>query len=191
MISHVVGIDPSLAATGVALDHGRLATIKTDPKKHGDGGRLVILRRQLRDMLTRGGLPALVVIEDLPTHAKSAGLTGRAQGVVRMTLSELEISYLAIPPATLKVFATGKGNAKKELMREAWLQFSGEDVADDNQVDAAWLRQVGLYLLGDEPENPRLGELLDARDFDALKEANKAWAKQLSSVDRYREIRET
>ena len=174
MTHRVVGIDPSLASSGVARVDGSLATIKTDPKKHGDGGRLLRLRRELAGHIQgeTGELrrPALVVIEDLPTHAKSAGLTGRAQGIVRMTLAEWDLPYVAIPPATLKKFATGKGNAKKELMREAWLQFSGDDVPDDNQVDAAWLRQVGLLFLGEPVELPD---------------------EQLAAVEQYTNIRET
>lgn len=147
----VIGIDPSLSATGVARTDGTTHTVKTDTKKDGDGGRLLKLRRELADHIRGGGQlrrPDFAVIEDLPTHAMSAGLTGRAQGIVRMTLAEWDVPYVAIPPATLKKFAAGKGNANKEAMREAWLAFSGEDNRDDNQVDAAWLRQIGLHLKG-------------------------------------------
>lgn len=158
----VIGIDPSLSATGFAYLDGELWTIKTTAKQ-GDGERLLYLYRKLAT-LTVGA--EFAVIEDLPTHAMSAGLTGRAQGIVRMTLAQRGIPYLAIPPATLKKFATGKGNADKAAMRQAWLEFSGDDNADDNQVDAAWLRQVGLHLKGEEVKLP---------------------ADQLAAVDKYKE----
>lgn len=163
---NVVGIDPSLAATGVATNSGEF-TIKTDAKKHGDGGRLAKLGTDLAQALRTQ--PTLVVIEDLPTHAMSAGLTGRAQGVVRMTLALWNIPYVAIPPATLKKFATGKGNAKKDAMRAAWLEYSGEDNADDNQVDAAWLRQIGRHFMGGRVDLPQA---------------------QLDAVEAYRDVRE-
>lgn len=146
----IIGIDPSISSTGVAWQDGGLDTIKTTLKQ-GDGERLLILYRTLANCLK--AFPAdFAVIEDLPTHAMSAGLTGRAQGIVRMTLAQYKVPYVAIPPATLKKFACGKGNAKKDAMREAWLSYSGEDNADDNQVDAAFLRLIGLHLKG-EPVN--------------------------------------
>jgi len=149
----VAGIDPSISATGVALPDGSLHTIKTTLKM-GDGERLLVMYRELTALLKTTPLD-FAVLEDLPTHAMSAGLTGRAQGIVRMTLAQRGIPYMDIPPATLKKFATGKGNAKKPVMRQAWLEFSGEDNADDNQVDAAWLRQVGLHLQGEAVDLPR------------------------------------
>ena len=171
----IIGIDPSISATGIARVNGSLGTIKTTLKE-GDGERLLNLYRELTKML-KGFDPEsgnycirsaeFAVIEDLPTHAMSAGLTGRAQGIVRMSLAQWQVPYIAIPPATLKKFATGKGNAKKPDMRAAWLEFSGQDNADDNQVDAAWLRTIGLYL--------KTGETYDLPP------------EQLAAVDKYQE----
>jgi Holliday junction resolvasome RuvABC endonuclease subunit len=157
-----MGIDPSLSATGVARYDGSFLTVKTTAKE-GDGERLLTLYRHLR--LVCAGVD-FAVIEDLPTHAMSAGLTGRAQGIVRLVLTQWDVPYVAVPPATLKKFATGKGNAKKDAMRQAWLDYSGEDNKDDNQVDAAFLRLIGLHLKGETVNLP---------------------AEQLAAVDKYKE----
>lgn len=137
---HIVGIDPSLTATGVAYHTGALLTIKTKAKERD--GRLC----QIADVIDQ--LQAdVVVMEDLPRNAMAAGVTGMVQGVIRERLQRREIPYILVTPATLKAFATGKGNAKKPDMRAAWLAYAGADVKDDNQVDAAWLREAGMYLL--------------------------------------------
>lgn len=141
----VVGIDPSLAATGIAFASEETAVVR-DRKLKGDK-RLVLLYLAVKSAV-RG--VDFAVIEDLPTHAKSAGLTGRAQGVVRLALQHEEVPYIALPPATLKKAATGKGNADKKAMREAMESLLGERPGmSHDEVDAWWLRECGLFLAGD------------------------------------------
>lgn len=140
----VVGIDPSLSATGIAT-HRDLWTAP-DRRFKGDE-RLHDLWLHVNMAVTGDG-PYLAVIEDLPTHAHGAGKTGMAHGVVRHCLLDNQVPYLTVPPATLKVFATGRGNCTKPDMRVELLQRTGRDVRDDNQCDAAWLREIGLHLLG-------------------------------------------
>lgn len=95
--------------------------------------------------------PDLVVIEDLPTHAHGAGITGMVHGAARARLIGCNVPYALVTPATLKSFATGKGNAGKPDMAVALYKRAGEEFADDNQVDAAWLRYAGLAHLGALP----------------------------------------
>lgn len=64
------------------------------------------------------------------------------------------IRVAEVPPSTLKRYATGKGTAPKSDMRMALYKRSGIDVPDDNQVDATWLRQMGLAHLGDPDAVP-------------------------------------
>lgn len=142
----VFGIDPSLSATGVATVD-ELFTVHT---KAGDDDRLHVIYDAVRCTTDHGAGDRLAVIEDLPTHAHGAGLTGMAQGVVRLALWHADCPFVVVPAATLKKYATGRGDATKADMRMAWFQRTGQDVRDDNQVDAAWLRQVGLALAGEQ-----------------------------------------
>lgn len=138
----VLGLDLSITATGVALPDGKLLTIKATS---GGDHRLVRIEQFLR------AIPIgvdLAVIEDLPTQAMSAGITGMVHGVVRATLINLGIPYVLITPATLKAFATGKGNADKTAMALAAFKRAGLEFGDDNQCDAFWLRAAGLDRLG-------------------------------------------
>lgn len=134
----VLALDLSITATGICLPDGTTHTVTTRDK--GDW-RLVAIRHAVRQAT---GALDLAVIEDLPTHAKSAGITGMVHGAVRTVLLDEGIPYVLVTPATLKAFATGKGNADKTAMAIAALKRAGREFPDDNQCDAAWLRWAAL-----------------------------------------------
>lgn len=145
----LIGIDPSLAATGLhwGEDGAAVYTKASDPQ------RLSVIFKKVCEKLE--GVH-LAVIEDLPTHAHSAGLTGQVQGVVRLALQIRGVPYIAVPPASLKVFATGSGRANKEAMRSAAEARLGSipNHWDDNVVDAFWLEQMGVYYVKERGLRP-------------------------------------
>jgi Holliday junction resolvasome RuvABC endonuclease subunit len=143
-MSVVAGIDPSLSGTGIATPDW-MRTVG-GAAKVGDR-RLEIIFDAMLDVV--GLNPVLVMIEDLPTHAPGAGKTGMSQGVVRLALVIGGIRYVKVTPAGLKKFATGSGIATKPDMRMEIFKRTGQDIRDDNQVDAWWLRQLGLQHLGE------------------------------------------
>jgi Holliday junction resolvasome RuvABC endonuclease subunit len=138
----VIGLDPSLTGTGIADGNGVLSTVG------GDADDPDRLNRIYTAIVQVASGVALAVVEDLPTHARGAGLTGMAQGVVRLALIHTGVPYVTVTAATLKKYATGSGNAGKPDLRMAMFKRSGQDVRDDNQVDAWWLRQIGLRAFG-------------------------------------------
>lgn len=145
---NVIGLDLSLTSTGIALTNGTTTVIK-GAADLGDW-RLCRIRDAVSHA-TKAERPDLVVIEDLPTHGKAAGLTGMVHGAVRSLLVEREIPYALIAPATLKAFATGKGGGDKTPMAIAALKRAGREFENDkggDQCDAWWLRQAGLHHLG-------------------------------------------
>jgi Holliday junction resolvasome RuvABC endonuclease subunit len=141
---NIVGIDPSLTATGIAGPLGETTVVY--PKACTGDDRLGYLYAEVRENLYAADV---AVVEDLPTHAHGAGKTGMAQGVIRLAVLRSTAQLLTVTPATVKKFATGKGNATKADMRMALYQRTGEDVRDDNQVDAWWLRAIGHQLVGE------------------------------------------
>ena len=143
-IPPVIGIDPSLTATGIADADGRLHVHGGDAKV-GDA-RLEIIYGAVMDACD--ARPVLAVIEDLPTHAKGAGFTAQAQGVVRLALRHAGVPYAEVIPSVLKKYADGNGQATKPDMRMALYKRTGADVRSEDQVDAAWLRHMGLDHLG-------------------------------------------
>lgn len=145
--ANIVGLDLSLAATGVSICDGRLYTIK--PKKVGDR-RLAEIAGTLQGFLLPMLGDPIVVMEDVPFGLRNAaaGALGMLHGAVRLALISDGVPYITVPPATLKTYATGRGNAQKADLRMELYRRTEVDIRDDNQVDAAWLRLLGLDLLG-------------------------------------------
>ncbi len=145
---NVLGVDPSMTATGICRVDGSLLTVRQKSKSVARGDwRLCDIYWAVNSAI--GGGPQLAVVEDIPMNAMAAGITAQANAVAKLALMHCGVPILKVAPATLKVFATGKGNATKPDMRMAWYQRTGADVSDDNQVDAAWLRQLGLAMVGE------------------------------------------
>lgn len=137
----VVGLDLSLTSAGVATDAG---TFTIASKANGDE-RLLDIRDRVHDAAVGADL---AVIEDLPTHAKSAGITGRVQGVVRVTLMDAKVPYVLVVPSVLKKYATDNGNADKVAMAVAALKRFGMEFRTSDECDAYWLRAMALDALG-------------------------------------------
>lgn len=137
---NIIGLDLSLTATGIAHVDGSTSTVKTRTE---DGDRrLVRIQDAVRAAIAPG--VQLAVIEDLPTHAKGAGITGMVHGAVRAVLIEHTVPYALVVAATLKAYATGNGSADKTAMALAAFKRAGVEFPDDNQCDAWWLRVAGL-----------------------------------------------
>ncbi|MDQ3107836.1 MAG: crossover junction endodeoxyribonuclease RuvC [Actinomycetota bacterium] len=142
MIPAVAGIDLSLTAPGLATAAG-VAVLK--PKTTGTQ-RLIVIRDWIVDVVDTN---TVAVLEGYafgrPNQAHHLGELG---GVVRVALAERDITTWIAAPATIKKFATGRGNARKPDMLDASRRAGYEGSNDDNAVDAWWLYQYGLYVLG-------------------------------------------
>lgn len=148
-MTRVYALDLSLTATGVACPNGVLDTYR--PATEGDR-RLDDIVNEVEMLLGDEDLDdVLVVLEGPVTRSHAATAIGMLHGAIRLTLIRWTLDYLIVPPAVLKTYATGRGNAPKPDMRMELYKRTGADVVDDNQVDAAWLRLLALDLLG-EPE---------------------------------------
>lgn len=158
----VVGLDLSLTATGLATRDG-VWTIRTRSAVTL-AGRVDRLGKIGQDIFWRTPRGALVMVEG-PSFGSSTGQAHLRAGlwwviVAGVTRSGMEA--VEVPPKTLKKFATGSGNANKPAMRDALFRRTGMDLDDDNQVDAWWLRQAGLHLIGDPDAIPLPKSQLDA-----------------------------
>lgn len=142
----VIGLDLSLTETGIATTAGQ-TTIKTSPDTRLED-RLLTIRDSIYRTISDAGSNPLVVIENYVTRSPAASILGMVHGVIRVHLHEHHIPYVLIPPASLKRYATGKGNATKPDIRVAILQRYSQDIRNDNACDAFVLRAMGLDALG-------------------------------------------
>lgn len=148
----VVGIDPSLTGTGIAVGLSLAETITTKPTGTDVRARLTRIRGIVADVLRIVPADALVVIEGPSFGREQPGLAHLRAGLWWSLVNDLcacGCTVAEVPPKTLKKFATGSGNASKSDMRMALFKRLGIDNPDDNQVDALWLREAGLHLVGD------------------------------------------
>jgi Holliday junction resolvasome RuvABC endonuclease subunit len=140
----VVGLDLSLTATGYACQYGE----RVIGSKLRGVERLVDLRDQISTRLT-GDTPTLVMVEGYAYgRTNQAHQMGELGGLIRVELFRLDLRWVDVPPSTLKMYATGKGNAGKSEVLVSAVRRLGYSGADDNQADALWLRALGMALLG-------------------------------------------
>lgn len=171
---HVVGVDTSLTASGIAwpdgttMTHGRagLTGHTTTP-----GARSVQLSDLAQEIYERivgrthtdgSARPVLVAVESVPTSGTRVD-TERCflwwRLVEKLTLNGIPV--LAVPPTTIKLYISGMGNAnKREVIASVKRDLpqweirktgkTGKVLAtdDDNKADAAVLVAIGCHLLG-------------------------------------------
>jgi Holliday junction resolvasome RuvABC endonuclease subunit len=141
----ILALDLSLTRTGVCRPDGSCSVIRTG---HLRGmPRIDDIARQVQS-LARGA--DLVVIEGY-----SFGSQGRATfdvaelgGCVRFLLHRLGMQYVDVPPATLKKFATGKGNSPKDAMIAEAIRRFGFAGFDNNEADAYLLWCLARHAYG-------------------------------------------
>lgn len=149
----VIGLDLSLTATGVAIiDDGRVEvhTIRSSAKADASIAervkRLDRIRWEVDGLLTA---PTLVVIEGPSFGQSRQGGEHLRAGLWWRIASARPTITAEVPPATLKKYLTGRGNAgKDEVLLAVARRFPDVDVRDNNMADALGLAAMGARHLG-------------------------------------------
>lgn len=132
----IVGLDLSLTATGIATDTHTIRVAPTRLKLAGPA-RLAWLRDTIAEHVTNADLAIIEGYAYGTKHQREA--LGELGGVIRVMLWDHQIAHTTIPPATLKQYATGHGNAQKQTMVLAAQRHLGYTGNDHNCADALWL----------------------------------------------------
>ena len=145
-----LGLDPSLTSTGIAPPVDVPFRLKSKPGAH-PAARLAAIRDAVLRVVTVSRAN-VVAIEgySFASHAAHAHELGALGGLLRVALWEADVPYAEVPPATLKKYATGKGNASKEEVLGAAIRRLGYTGDHTDEADALWLRAMAhdFYNIG-------------------------------------------
>jgi crossover junction endodeoxyribonuclease RuvC len=136
---NITALDLSLTSTGVADEDG----VRTITSKLKGMARIA----EILERIVAISLADLFVIEDYAFqggHDAYAHALGELGGVVRFELWRNGVPYVDVGVSNLKKYATGKGNAKKELMLAEAIRRLDYQGASNDEADALWLREMAL-----------------------------------------------
>src|SRR5258708_31452342 len=114
----ILGIDPGVAGTGIALVSGPGTVVSCDSvvtKPGPDGPRLLVITRHLRALLAEKP-PGEASLEELfmGRNATSAIGVAQARGAILAVLEECGIPVFEYKPSQVKIVLTGYGKADKQ-----------------------------------------------------------------------------
>ena len=153
----IIGVDPSVTSTGVAVDHdGEVTLSQIEPGKLKPPltglGRLVYITGEILEACI-GGPDVLLVIEG-PGRQQGYGIVNVAlHWMIRRELAfgAPTLQTLVVPPATLKKFVTDDGRAGKSEVGQGIKDRWGDEYEGTLQEDVAEafaLMHVGRCWLG-------------------------------------------
>ena len=169
-LMRIIGIDPSLTATGIAiLENGEwtmLDVLKNNLRGHE---RMDYIISNLAELFV--GLQAgdIVVMEG-PSFNSQGQRSHELAGIWWLIRHEMwyypDITVVIVPPTTRAKYASGRGNAGKAEVYEAIQeQFPDITIKDHNVGDAIILASIGARRIG----SPVDDKLEDSPEMDAYK----------------------
>ncbi len=145
----IVGLDLSLTHTGLCSPSGATDRLNTPASTVSGHDRLDEILQAVADWTD---VADLVAIEgySYSSRASQAHAAGELGGLVRHRLWRLGTPYLDVPPACVKKYATGKGNAGKDEVVTAAVR-RGADLytgTTNDEADAFFLWALASDLAG-------------------------------------------
>ncbi len=144
----ILALDPA-TKTGWAHSAGPSGVWDFKVLRDESGGmRLIRLKSKLGHIIESVGID-LVVFEAArnaaPKMQNALVIQAELQSVIKTFCEERAINYRGYSPSEIKTFATGKGNANKDLMvKKAQQTFTNIKIIDDNHADALFLLHLAM-----------------------------------------------
>ena len=141
--TRILALDLSLTSSGWCWcdDTDELVTGTLNPGDRKGARRMGWLRDRVLHLVDESAA-GLVAIEGFSFGSKGRAVVdiGGLGWVVRTALWDANVPYVEVAPSLIKKFATGKGNAPKELVRDAARdRFVLRPGISGDECDAIWL----------------------------------------------------
>lgn len=185
----VVALDLSLTATGIAVTHDqvgepRLSCRTITPRRRPSANIIDHQRLHETFQAVAAALacrPDLVVVEFLPAVVGTGGSPLRLaelHGALKHWMWSKGHQYVDVEPQHIKTYATGKGNAKKELVRAEITARYGSllHIGSSDEADAVGLLTLALAGYG-QPLADRDGWVIPVPETHRKAIARVAWPK--------------
>lgn len=148
---NILAIDQSLCCSGVAFlnenEPNSFGMTTIEPGKLRDEARLLSIRTDL-DTLVESNAINLVIMESYAFgQGSSAYSLGELGGLIKMYCLDKDLPLFVMPIQTHKMFTTGKGNTKKDLMLKEVYKRYQIDITNDNVADAVSILKTFLGYL--------------------------------------------
>ena len=146
-----LGVDQSLCSTGIVIldtDYKIILQklIKTEPHQFStEIERLIHIKNRVREIIDFYDIKS-VYMENFAYGARGASIftIGGLGYLLRELYYEEKIPLTLIAPATLKKYASDKGNCKKNLVLMSILKKWHVEINDDNIADAYILARMAV-----------------------------------------------
>lgn len=149
----IAAIDPSVTNTGVCVgDSEPVAFAWKPPSKLRGIERIAWFRDQLMLLVREHPDLGNVLIEELPKGAKQAGVQERAEliGVFKLALHDCGVPFVEVNPRSVKVYASGNGNAQKDTMMAEAIRRFGYPGVNNDEADAFIIWHLGKHMAGEQ-----------------------------------------
>lgn len=168
-LSFNVGIDPSITGTAISFHGGPTLLVSSVPpmgrslverfKRYG------LLVGKIMDILLPNTVgTSLIALEGYSYSSKGSAVLdlGEFGGLLRAELLRSYRQVVEVPPATVKQFVCGNGNAGKIEVVTACVKQWGCEFVSDDQYDAYVLGRIAGVLAGEtECENAKQRKALE------------------------------
>lgn len=142
MKTKVLALDIA-STTGWCLDKGIYGTWDFKTRKDESMGmKLIRFKAKLREIHDSEKIEIIIYERAAGRHANSLIHEAKLIAVVEQFCEENGIDYRSYSAKEIKKFATGNGNASKELMIQSATKDHGYTGTDDNEADAIHLREL-------------------------------------------------
>lgn len=148
----IVGIDPSLTATGIAvIEDGEWLGFDVLTNKLRGHERMDYILGKLMEILWNLKEDDVVVIEgqSYGSHGQRSHELGGLWWLIRHEMWELNVKVVVVPPTSRAKYAAGKGNAgKQEVLDAVTRRYPSVEIVDHNQADAMILAAMAARHYG-------------------------------------------